>query len=129
MLSLKIMITALSLLATQAFAGSTSSNPAKLPNISCGDHWFEIEVDVVNDVPSLTIKGDSVHGETPVYTPKVKVIRDDVRGINTYVYSFGDTPESAQTLVANFKFGKNYGDGIYSLVEHDLQTSLNCLLK
>ncbi len=128
MFSLKIMIAALSILATQAFADS-GTNPVKLPDISCGDHWFEIEVEFTNDVPSLTIKGDSVRGEAPIYTPNVKVIRDDVREINTYAFFFGDSPESAQTLVASFKFGKSYGEGIYSLVEHDLQTSLNCLLK
>ena len=127
MLPHNMMILALSLILTQSFAASAINGSQKLPNISCGDEWFEVEVEVINEVPSLSIKGDSVSGDVPVYKPTVKVTRDDVRGIDTYVFSFGDSPESAQTLVANFKFGKNYGDGIYSLVEHDLQTSLNCL--
>ncbi len=131
MLSLKIMITAVGLLATGALAASSpaASTPATLPNISCGDHWFEIDVETVNDLTTLHIKGDSVHGDTPVYTPKVKITRDEVKGIDTFAFSFGDSPESAQTLVTNFKIGRNYGDGVYSLVEHDLQTNMNCLLK
>ncbi len=126
MLSLKGMIIAISLLATGAFA---ASKQATLPNITCGDQWFAIDVEVVKDVPSLTIKGESIHGETPVYTPKVNIVSDDVQGVNTFTFSFGDSTESAQTLVVTFKIDKNYGDGVYSLVEHDLQTNMKCLLK
>jgi hypothetical protein len=126
MLLLKIMITALSLFAVQARADRTVPST---PNMSCGDHWFEIEVEFNNGVPALEIKGDSVHGETPVYVPKVTANIDRVQFVETYIFSFGDSPESAQTLVASFKVGQSYGEGVYSLVEHDLQTNMNCLKK
>ncbi len=126
MFHFKIVITAFFVFALQARADQTVPST---PNISCGDHWFQIEVEFSNGVPSLEIKGDSVHGEAPVYVPKVTVTRDHLQAVETYVFSFGDSPESAQTLVASFKAGQSFGEGVYSLVEHDLQTNMNCLKK
>jgi len=123
---LRVMIATFSLCSASAYA---VSSPLSLPNISCGDHWFEIKVEVKMAAVTLTISGDSVHGEIPVYSPEVSITRDDPAGIDTYKFSFGDSPESAQTLVTTFLAGGSSGKGIYSLVEHDFQSNLNCSLK
>ncbi len=126
MLLLKILVTALSFVALQARADQTFPST---PNISCGDHWFEIEVEYNDGKPALKISGDSVLGETPVYVPKVESTRDSVQLLDTFIFSFGDSPESAQTLVVSFKVGQSFGEGTYSLVEHDLKTNMNCFKK
>lgn len=100
---------------------SSSSMASEAVNISCGDHWFAVDVIAVDGNAVVSVSGDSVVGEELAFEAAMNQ-RVDATGAH-FVFIFGDA--SQQTLSVSFD-SEAHGEGIYSESPDGQELYLSC---
>lgn len=101
------------------------ADPASYKEISCGDHWFSVEVALAGDQSTVTISGDSVIGEDLVYSTAAVLSQDG--DMTVFGFSFGETDAPAQSLAVKFQADHDFGTGVYQSSPDAFAINMHCL--
>lgn len=105
------------------FVLSTSAR-AETKELSCGDHWFAVDVALGGEQPVVTLSGDSVTGEDPVYAAEFVIDNDG--STTLYSFSFGDAAAPGQSLKVEFSGSDAWGSGVYRSGPDGFEINMNC---
>jgi hypothetical protein len=97
---------------------------AETKELSCGDHWFAVDVTLGGEHPVVTLSGDSVTGDNPVYAADVFITNQGATLI--YSFAFGDSDVPGQSLKVDFSGSEAWGSGVYSSGPDGYETNMNC---